>query len=247
MNNTLLIQQRFQAALAHYDEHALAQQRIAQRLLELLPARDYARVLELGCGSGGFTRLLYRHIGVAEWYVNDLNQESNTALQTLFRQPYTFLTGDAAQIAFPENCDLICAASCLQWIGDMPALLAKISAALQPNGIVLFNTFTADNLHEIKTLTGQGLHYPSRQTWQKWYAPHFTLHACHDEKIVLSFDDARDVLRHLQKTGVTAAGEYRWTRGKLAAFERDYRARFHHNGQFSLTYTPRYFVLEKRG
>lgn len=244
--NTDLIARRFCAALPHYDAHADAQRQIAAHLMNMLPRNDYQRVLELGCGSGFFTRLLYRQIGTAEWWCNDLSEGVAPCLDAVFRQPYRLLAGDAAAIALPANCDLIAAASCLQWIDDLPRLLDRVATALSPRGVFLFNTFAPDNLAEIRALTGQGLSYPDVGQWQCLIAPHFVVREHRADKIVLFFDNALAVLRHLQKTGVTAAGEYRWTRKKLDRFARAYAARFSVHGRLSLTYTPLYYLLEKK-
>lgn len=244
--NTALIRQRFQAALPHYEYHASAQRQIAEQLVQLLPPRCYRRVLELGCGSGLLTRLLYAKIGDADWFCNDLSANVVAGLDNIFRQPYQFLSGDAVSIPFPDRCDLIAAASCVQWLDDLPYFLQKTAAALNSHGIFLFNTFAPDNLAEIRALTGQGLHYPDTDTWQEWMAPYFTVRAHHAEKIVLYFERAQDVLRHLQKTGVTAAGEYRWTRRKLNIFADAYAERFSSQGKLTLTYAPLYYLLEKK-
>ena len=55
------VSQRFTAAARTYDQHAAAQQRICAHLLAMLKRKHplcFPRVLEIGCGSGGFTRLL---------------------------------------------------------------------------------------------------------------------------------------------------------------------------------------------
>ena len=55
------IRRRFSQAVNTYDDHADAQKRICAHLVQLLTAytsSHFRRVLEIGCGSGGFTRLL---------------------------------------------------------------------------------------------------------------------------------------------------------------------------------------------
>ena len=49
---------RFTRALSSYDNHADAQHRISRKLASLLPHQAnirYKRMLEIGCGTGGFT------------------------------------------------------------------------------------------------------------------------------------------------------------------------------------------------
>ncbi|MCD7851052.1 MAG: hypothetical protein LUH63_15780 [Parabacteroides sp.] len=57
------IQHRFTRALSSYDSYADAQHRISRKQASLLPRQTdghYGRILEIGCGTGGFTRFLVR-------------------------------------------------------------------------------------------------------------------------------------------------------------------------------------------
>ena len=77
--NTRRICQRFSAAAQTYSRHATAQQQICVHLLNLLRQQQrlsFSRVLEIGCGSGGFTRLLRTAGQVDEWCLNDLCESS---------------------------------------------------------------------------------------------------------------------------------------------------------------------------
>ena len=57
-NRSAAIAQSFGARAASYDEHADLQRAVAERLARLLPQLAAPRVLELGCGTGLFSRHL---------------------------------------------------------------------------------------------------------------------------------------------------------------------------------------------
>lgn len=247
------IGRRFTRALATYDRHAEAQQRICRRLVDMLlrtGRREWGRALEIGCGSGGFTRELHAHIRVGEWTLNDLCPGSREWVAPIFsdKEQPLFRMGDAEQLAFEGPYDLVASASALQWMRDLPAFLAKLAACLRPSGVLLFNTFAPDNLPEIRTLAGSGLLYPAAETLRAWLAPHFRLLEEREEAIRLSFGSPMEVLRHLKYTGVTATGAgTAWTRGRQEAFCRDYRALFgEEGGTVSLTYRPRYLLAVRK-
>ena len=146
-----------------------------------------------------------------------------------------------------DTYDLITSASAFQWFKDPESFIRTVAGLLRPDGIFLFNTFSPDNLPEIRTLTNRGLHYPSTETLMKWLGAAFSAVYKHEEQIVLTFDSPRDVLMHLKRTGVTATPRHEevWTRSRLARFDEAYRERFSTpDGQVTLTYTPLYFLAK---
>lgn len=246
-----LIKRRFTKSRATYDEHAEAQKRICAHLIDLLclfSGSRFRRILEIGYGSGAFTRLLKQRCAVEEWMLNDLCESWEAPMRELFPTcPPLFLTGDAETLAFPGNLDLVASASAFQWIKDLPGFIRKLSAHLSPQGLLVFNTFTPDNLREVKALTGEGLTYPTASQLREWLSADF--HILHEEEqaIPLTFPDPMDVLRHLKYTGVTANASAPWTRGKQEAFRQEYRERFSTpDSQVTLTYHPLYIIAIKK-
>ena len=81
------IRRRFSQAVNTYDDHAEAQKRICTHLVQLLTvytSSHFRRVLEIGCGSGGFTRLLKQECQIEEWVLNYLCETWQSAIEELF-------------------------------------------------------------------------------------------------------------------------------------------------------------------
>ena len=245
------ISRRFTRALSTYDRHAEAQQQICLRLTELLQQQgktSFNRALEIGCGSGGFTRILMDKFPIKEWVINDLcsscQQFVPHANSSGNAEPL-FMAGDAEALNFPSPFDLIASASAFQWMKDQKAFLKKLFGLLNPNGILLFNSFTSNNLKEIRQLTGKGLDYPEPSLLREWIkeAGFLLLHE-EQETITLSFDHPLEVLRHLKYTGVTATGDGSvWTRQKQALFCDRYQQLYGNDKhKVTLTYSPIYWV-----
>ncbi|MDL2255123.1 malonyl-ACP O-methyltransferase BioC, partial [Parabacteroides sp. OttesenSCG-928-K15] len=233
---------RFSRALPTYDEHATVQQAICHRLTDLLrdyPVKHFSRVLEIGCGSGYFTRLLYQHIQADEWVVNDLCSDCESGIRSILQnRKVEFVAGDASRVAFCGPFDLIASASAMQWIEDLPGFIRRVASLLAPGGLFLGNVFAPGNLHEIRTLTGQGLSYPSVAEWKEWLAPHFHILHLEEEERSLTFRHPADVLKHLKYTGVTATNSTPWTRGRLMEFSEKYKQQFSSAAGVALTYKP---------
>lgn len=249
--DTATIHRCFSRALKTYDAHAHAQHRINLHLAGLLPAyadRHYDRLLEIGCGSGRFTQALQSQCTAYEWVLNDLCDDCQERVRPLFSGlPPVFCIGNAEEEAFPGTFNLIASASAFQWMKDLPRLFRKLAAALSPGGVLLFNTFTPDNLHEIKTLTGCGLTYPSPTQLREWLSVDF--HILHEETEILplTFTHPLDVLKHLKYTGVTATASGPWTRGRQEDFCLRYRQQFSTpSKEVTLTYSPLYMLALKK-
>lgn len=242
---------RFTRALDSYDCSADAQQQICRHLIGILARHTdmhFSRVLEIGCGTGGFTRQLKTSATVDEWLLNDLCEACRPKLNTLFAgQPVTFLSGDAETLRFPGRFDLICSASAFQWMKQPEVFLHKLHTMLCPGGTLLFSTFAPGNLDEVKQITGAGLDYPSTRQLKTWLESDFHLFYYQEEEIKLTFATPLDVLRHLKNTGVTATGTGHWTRGIQEAFCREYKVLYSISpNKVKLTFRPLYVLAVKK-
>lgn len=247
------IRQCFAKALSSYNEHAVAQRHIHGYLEKLL--RDagrtvYGRLLEIGCGTGGFTRRLVSTCGGhgAEWVLNDLCTACREPVSECMEgEKWSYLCGDAEQVTFTGKYDLIASASVIQWFARPEACIRKWVSLLNPGGYLLLNTFGKKNLKEIKSLTGNGLEYPAVQEVAGWVdLPEMKILHLQEETLTLLFPSPADVLKHLKYTGVTATGSGSWTKGQLQHFCTAYASRYSVQQEVALTYQPIYLLAVKK-
>lgn len=246
-----LIAARFAAAAPHYNHHAEAQRQIHAELAALLAQYAPAsaqKVLEIGCGTGLFSRVLAAQFPQAKLVLNDLSPNcigDHPFFQTA-QAEYRF--GDAERTDFGSGYDAVYSASALQWLADPAAFLKRTAAMLVSDGLLLFNTFTPNNLHQIRTLTGRGLHYPTAKQWQHWLSADYHVLEQYSRTLTLTFNTPRDVLHHLRHTGVTASADgFVWNKQRLAEFDTEYRRRYTlPNGRVGLDYTPLFVVAKKK-
>lgn len=253
--NSHLIHKRFAKSLNTYEQQADIQMHIAKTLAQkaavYLPAVCDC-LLEIGCGTGFLTREVLSHISASKLYLNDLVAELSERINQVTgnfgkQTEVVFIPGDAQKITFPDSMQGVLSASTLQWISNQADFFRKINDALQPGGIFLFNTFGSNNFHEIKTLMDAGLHYPDKTELQEMLSPSFEMLEMWEETHIRCFDSPRDILRHLQETGVTAtADNFRWSKKKLQTFENSYYKQFSQNGKVTLTWQVYYFVCKKK-
>ena len=247
-----LIRRRFARSVRSYAEYAQAQRLIAERmcamLRSLLPDRP-ADVLEIGCGTGTFTRLFIQHFHPVRMTLNDICPEVREALTDIPFSDSTvrFVCGDAEHCELPGGQSLIVSCSVMQWFEDPERFIRRCHDLLAPGGILALSTFGPDNLREVKDITGSGLEYPSvHQLGRMLSDAGLETLLLHDERIVLNFPSATDILRHLKHTGVTGIVRTQWTPGRLADFSTEYSSRYGAgDGSVPLTYHPVYMIAKK--
>ncbi len=246
-----LVARRFRAARPTYDAEATIQQRIVEHLTGMLKDFDerkhFDKVWEFGCGTGILTAHIDSEWDIARWVLNDLDETNPLSPSICLRHPQSveYLCGDVESIDAGRGFDLIASSSTLQWLHYPLQFLSKLHHHLQPSGVICISTFGPDNLHEVRSLTGHGLAYCTADEWHRVLSPIFQNVCVTEEKIGLYFDDGREVLRHLKRTGVGAAPgpEERWTPERMRRFCREYARRFGTPaGRLSLTYHPIYLL-----
>ncbi len=207
------VRRSFNEAAARYDEFALLQQTVTERLLETF---DYlkihpATVLDMGAGTGYGTRMLTKRFNKARFYQCDLADEmlKKGREQKGFFSKQHFLCADASQIPLQDSCmDVVFSSLMLQWCSDLDAVFAEIRRVLRTDGVFVFASFGPDTLQEL------------RDSWRK-VDPFIHTNAfvdMHDvgdalirnglgapvlsvEQIVLTYNDCWQLMRELKGLG----------------------------------------------
>ena len=236
-----------------YEQHAKVQKKVGRRLIDMLggyPEMCFDRVLEIGCCTGAMTEMFLANHAAGRLYLNDLVAEFYEIVRERFAdQAFTTiepLFGDIEKLDLPADLDLVLSSSTFQWLGDLPGFFVKIANALKTNGYLAFTLFGPGTLTEFRQLTGVGLTYAALGDFLDLLAKHFVLEFVDTEKHLLFFTSPREVLRHLQATGVGGVGEFRWTSKKLRDFEEAYIGSFGTAAGVPVTYVTSYVIASRR-
>lgn len=252
--DTQLIVQRFTKAIGTYPHEARVQQQIAAKMISLLqhhlPQRTYKQIIEFGCGTGTYSRMLLRSLRPQRLILNDICQEMQTCCEDMLHHctdAVSFVCGNAERMPFPKDTELITSCSALQWFEHPEAFFRRCNDVLNAYGYFAFSTFGQENMKEIRRLTGQGLAYRSRTELENALRPLYDIVHAEEEILSLSFSTPMEVLYHLKQTGVTGTANAVWTRSKLSLFCSEYRRLFPtDSGCVSLTYHPIYIIAKKK-
>lgn len=243
---------RFRRSVDSYDENAIVQKSIVDKLCKLLHeyVRPYPeRILEIGCGTGLLTSALMKNFPVKELFINDLVQEMCCKTADRCTIPESrCIVGDIETLTLSGQYGMIVSSSTFQWFSHPADTLKKLSEHLREGGFLVFSTFGQDNLKELRQVSGQGLVYLSAAEWREILSSHFDILYLEEEAHTLYFNSPVDILRHIKNTGVnaTAAPQLR-TKGQVDRFSRKYSSMWGTNGQgCPLTYHPVYWICRKK-
>ncbi len=142
----------FGARAESYDLNAGLQAAIAARLAGLLPALDRPKVLELGCGTGLFSRHLIERYPQGHFMLTDASPamlaECRKNLAATGAQRIDFAVMDAGSAGTLGAFDLIAMSMTLHWLAEQSASLERLRFLLAPSGILLYAALGPESFAE---------------------------------------------------------------------------------------------------
>ncbi len=103
-------------------------------LMALVRLEPSMRVVDLGCGPGELTGALHQHLGARDTVGLDNSDAMLARAAAHAGDGLRFEKEDVATFAPEAGYDLVFSNAALNWVGDHPALLRRLTAALAPGG-----------------------------------------------------------------------------------------------------------------
>ncbi|MFC1748203.1 malonyl-ACP O-methyltransferase BioC [Pseudomonadota bacterium] len=154
-----LIRESFDRAASSYDDVAILQQEVGQRLLERLDLirLQPQRIVDVGAGTGILSQQLAQHYKGCEVITFDLAPEmlkkarQRLSMKSRWFGKQRFLCGDAEQLPLADNSvDMIVSNFAIQWCSNLDQAFREFQRVLKPEGLLLFTTFGPDTLRELR-------------------------------------------------------------------------------------------------
>lgn len=240
MINKDLVRDRFAKNLKSYNENAKIQKRMAERLLTFVNNRFPKKILEIGCGTGFLTKLIDENLTYETFVALDIVEECEEFIKNV-NTKIIFTPADIEKYLETNNetYDLIISNASLQWVENFEYVVNQLKNRLETGGELIFSTFGTENFREIFHVVGTSLNYYSINELQKFFPEAIIEPEIH----IMAFKSPKDVLRHLQTTGVNAIENISWTKRDLTKFENGYKNLC--NSRATLTYNPVYIKITK--
>ncbi len=260
---------RFSAGAARYEAHAHAQRLSAVDLLaytraslgsapgrgildtggEPAPNRGRAfKILEPGCGTGLYTRMLLDAFRGASVFGVDISEAMVRVAKRGIDDPRArFAVADAEEIA-AGSYDLITSNAVFQWFLSLPRTLARMASLLPGGGLLTFSFFGPETYAELDAALRASAHgrgadagarvaavaFHSREEISGALSAAFPRWEIVERRYHQEFPALADLLRSIRYTGTRGGGAREsWSPGKLARVEEAYRER---DGGIKATY-----------
>ena len=234
--NPKLIKKQFEKSFNSYDQNAIVQKIMAEKLVKNLSSikTDFSSFLELGCGTGILTKELVKNINFKTYNANDLVEKSKKYVSEIVPNAQ-FYCGNALKIKPQKNIDLIISNAMFQWFNNLENICSHCKKQLNSDGILAFSTFSDNNFKEIKDLTGLSLDYKTFDEIKNIVKKEFEILYAEEFEHTLSFNTPLELLAHMKNTGVNSLTTQHWTFKEVKEFCDKYKEKF---PQITLTYSP---------
>lgn len=241
--NPKLIKTQFEKSLNTYNQNALVQKIMAEKLVEELSKikKDFTNILELGSGAGLLTQELVKKIKFQTYSANDLVEKSKNFVNDIIPNA-NFYCGNARKIKPTKKMDLIISNAMFQWFNDLDKISLIYKNILNSDGILAFSTFSKENFKEIKNLTGLSLEYKSLDEITNIFEKNYKILHSEEFSYKMNFSNPLELLAHMKNTGVNSLTAKHWTFKEVKEFCDNYKNTY---PEITLTYSPMIFICQK--
>jgi len=149
------VRRAFDRAAETYQQHAVLQTEVCNRLLEKLEIVKISpqMILDAGTGTGAAIPALFSRYKKAQLVTLDLSEnmlQKANQHGNFLRSPQA-VCGDIERLPFADDSfDLVFSSLSMQWCNDLNAAFVEAKRVLKPGGLYVFTTFGPDTLKELR-------------------------------------------------------------------------------------------------
>jgi len=207
------VRKSFSKSASDYDQVAVLQKEIAERMLERL---DYVKlqpevVLDAGSGTGYCSNTLLKRYKKAKVISLDfaLPMLHHASKQGRWLRRPNCLCADIEQLPLADqSVDLIFSNVAIQWCADLQQTFSEFMRVLKPNGLLMFSTFGPDTLKELRSAWAEVDQMPHTSRFVDMHdigdvllQEQFSDPVMDVERMTLTYKSVDDLVKDLKKLG----------------------------------------------
>jgi len=236
-----VIRDNFSRYAKHYDRYSTVQDTSASSLIDFIESDRLNRILDIGCGTGTYTKLLLKRFPGADITAVDISEDMIAiAKEKLNQKQVRFIVSDGETLNLREKFDLITSNACFQWFGNLGGTLENYRKWLSPNGIILFSMFGQRTFFELrdslKDISKEGSSISTDRFMSKVRVGDllkkvFRKVEIKEKTLIETYNSLAQLLRKIKYTGTTGNGtsiKGIWTPDRLHKLEAAYIRKFGH-------------------
>ncbi len=243
------ISDAFSRAAASYDRYSRIQEGLAQRLIEEIKDLPDARtILEIGCGTGGYTLLIADAFPRASITAVDISGAmlARAAMKLKSRKGIRLIEGDIEDMAgMSGKFQIITSNSAMHWLNRLGETVRQLSRCLTHSGMFAATIFGSQSLLELKKVIEETFgasrelpidNFPSKRVLEGIMTSTFPDWKIDRLHIKRRYHDMLSLLKTLKGSGVapgTGHGPLIRTPHSVKALEDCFKRRY---GRIEITY-----------
>lgn len=239
----------------HYDAYAVVQKKTGENLQELVAKTGpFETILEIGCGTGFFTKKLIQLYPSAQITASDISLEMlQTAKENLVGfSNIQYILADGENLNMTKTFDLIVSNAAFQWFNDYNSAFKQLMDRLKPGGCLMYATFGKHTFYELKqsfslaekflNLEKSGKHGPDFISLEQLsiISKKLNMQAeFHEETMIENFSSVKEFLLSVKKIGANNAVNKRKAfvnRSLMLRMMKEYEQKFYRFGCVPATY-----------
>jgi len=235
-----VIKNNFSRYAKYYDRYSNVQHSCALELISKIKTNGFKKILDIGCGTGNYTKYLRAKFPLAQIKALDISSEMiEVAREKLEDKEIEFIIADGESINFEEKFDLISSNASFQWFEDLRGALLRYKRLLNRRGVISFSTFGPNTFYELnqslremyrrREVSLSSRNFPQKTKIEKILKVLFgeveVERKIHKEKYNL----LSELLRKIKYSGVRGRGMGRktfWTPGIIEELQKVYKDKF---------------------
>lgn len=211
-----IISGNFSKNAVTYEDHAAVQKNCAEKLIDMIDLDYFPRILEIGCGTGVYTRMLLERYPEAEITAIDISGEMVAMARKKTRsEKITFDLSDGEDLKPGKKFDLITSNASFQWFQDLDRSFASFAQNLSDGGVLCFSMYGPRTFGEFKEVLGAHMgprrwlsssRFADKEDIRRCMGRYFSDLEIREENYSVDFFSIWDFLQNIKKSGARGEG-----------------------------------------